>query len=102
MKTRNEFLVLKQLSDRIYRFLYKYADIRPDFDAEFDEDAEKYSSPDASYLRYCADLLSKGTIPDNCHSEWGSGGYKPYTSAEGKQEHDYLVGEIRNLITKKS
>ena len=30
--------------------------------------------------------------------EWSSGGYKPYSSKEGREEHDYLVKEIYKII----
>lgn len=93
---------MKQLAKRIYIFLEKYAGIRPDFNPEYDEDYEKYTSPDASMMRYCADMLNEEKKPERCFSEWGSGGYEPYTSKEGKEEHDYLVKEIYKIIDKKS
>lgn len=93
---------MKQLAKRIYSFLEKYAGIRPDFDPQYEEDYEKYTSPDASMLRYCADMLNQEKIPQQRpFSQWSSGGYKPYTSKEGKEEHDYLVKEIYKIIDKK-
>jgi len=35
---------------------------------------------------------------EQCWSEWSGGGYKPYSSKEGKEEHDYLVREIYKII----
>jgi hypothetical protein len=60
---------MKELATRIYTFLEKYAKIRPDFD----DDTEKYTSPDASILRYCADVLNDGKIPNMSDSSWESG-----------------------------
>lgn len=90
---------MKELAKRIYEFLEKYARISPNWDGEIDE--EKYSSPDASQMRYCADMLSKEIKPLQCWSEWGSGGYQPYSSKLGAKEHDELVEEIYEIINKK-
>lgn len=87
-----------ELSERIYKFLDQYAGIRPDWDAEFDNEDEKYTSPDASMMKACADYIKDGLKPPFCHSEWGSGGYKPYSSEEGRKEHDFLVKEIYKII----
>jgi hypothetical protein len=87
-----------KLSDRIYKFIDKYAGIKPDFDPEYDDEDDKFTSPDASQMKYCADMLSKGLKPTQCWSEWGSGGYKPYISKEGREEHDFLVKEIYKII----
>lgn len=93
--------MMKELSKRIYSFLEKYAAVRPDWDSEYDDEDEKYTSPDASHLKYCADMLDKEVIPYTCLSDWGSGGYKPITSVEGREEHDYLVKTIYGLIKNK-
>lgn len=61
---------MKELATRIYTFLEKYANINPNFDADFDDDNEKYTSPDVSILRYCADVLNDGKIPNMCDSSW--------------------------------
>lgn len=92
---------LKELSNRIYSFLDKYAGVRPDWDPEHDDEEDKYTSPDASQMKYCADMLSKDLKPTQCWSEWGGGGYKPYSSREGREEHDYLVNEIYKIINSK-
>ena len=89
---------MKELAKRIYKFLDKYAGLRPDWNFEFDDEEDKYTSPDASQMEYCADMLNTGQKPLQCFSEWGSGGYQPYTSKEGKVEHDYLVKEIYKII----
>jgi len=87
---------MKKLAERIYIFLDKYAGIRPDYDPKLDDEYDKYTSPDAAMLKHCADLLSEGKCPPSrCWSEWGSGGYHPYTSKEGKKEHDELMVEIK-------
>ena len=89
----------RPLAIRIYKFLDKYAGIRPDWDPEIDDTNDKYTSPDASMMKATADMLSEAMTPSRCFSEWGSGGYKPYSSKEGRAEHDQLMKEI-NLITK--
>lgn len=91
--------IMKNLSSRIYKFLDKYAAISPNWDEEYDLDEEKYTSPDASEIRTCADLLSQDIIPDKCYSDWESGGYKPYSSKEGREEHDLLISEIYKIIS---
>jgi hypothetical protein len=98
MKKMEEFIEMKKLVDRIYQFIDKYAGIRPDWDAQYDDEDDKFTSPDASQMKYCADMISKGLKPQQCWSEWSSGGYKPYSSKEGREEHDYLVKEIYKII----
>jgi hypothetical protein len=66
-------------------------------ECQFEDDAEKYASPDASALRSCADMLAEGVQPVACWSEWGSGGYQPYNSTEGRREHDELVAKLQEL-----
>lgn len=92
---------MKELAERIYKFLDKYACIRPLWDPKNDDIDDKFTSPDASQMKYCADLLSKGLKPFRCFSEWGGGGYKPYSSIEGRVEHDYLVKEVYKIINNK-
>lgn len=90
-----------KLSERIDSFLLNYACVKPDWDPEFDEEDEKYTSPDASMLKYCSDLLKDGIKPTHCFSEWSSGGYKPYTSTEGFELHNELVKEVCGIINNK-
>ena len=92
---------LKELAERIYKFLDKYAGIRPDWNPETDDADEKYTSPDAAQMKYCADVLKSGRIPLQCFSEWGGGGYKPYSSKEGREEHHSLVMEVYKIINSK-
>ncbi len=87
---------MKELAKRIHAFIDKYAGISPNWDGESEDD--KFTSPDASQMKYCADMLSKELKPTQCWSEWGGGGYKPYSSREGRAEHDYLVSEIYKII----
>lgn len=89
---------MQALAQRIYRFLEAYAAIRGDYDPEYDDEEDKYASPDASMLKGAADLLMAGQMPKRCWSEWGSGGYRPYASAEGRLEHDALVAELSKLM----
>lgn len=87
-----------ELAARIIDFLEKYAKIRPDWDAVYDEEEDKFTSPDASMLKYCADMLYMDKKPLSCFSEWSSGGYGPYSSVEGREEHDTIVKEIYTII----
>lgn len=92
---------MENLAIRIYKFLDTYAVIKPDYNSKFDDEDDKFTSPDASQMKYCADMLSKNLKPTRCWSEWGSGGYRPYSSKEGLNEHNSLVEEIYKIINKK-
>ena len=76
----------KELSQRIRKFLKEYAVV---IDGE-------YTSPDAYQLEAAAVILESGkpltTFP---WSEWGSGGYKPYSSKKGSKEHDEILELIK-------
>ncbi len=87
---------MKELAIRILNFLDTYAAISPNWDKESDDG--KYTCPDAYQLKVCAEMIEKEMKPLRCWSEWGSGGYKPYSSREGREEHDYLVTEIYKII----
>lgn len=89
---------MEELAYRIYNFLEIYACLNPNWDAKYDEVCEKYTSPDAAQLRECADLFLKGIKPKQAHSDWESGGYKPYTSKEGKKEHNEILKQIYKFI----
>ncbi len=91
---------MENLAKRILKFIDTYAGVRPDW-CEIEGIDEKYTSPDAYEMLYCANELNNNKIPIQCFSEWGSGGYNPYTSKEGKEEHDYLRSKIYDLINKK-
>jgi len=98
-----ELSEMETLAKRIYDFVNKYAGISPNWiETEDKEDVDgKYTSPDAYQMLYCADMLNHGQKPIRCFSEWGSGGYKPYSSREGREEHDYLVKEVYKIINGK-
>jgi hypothetical protein len=85
------------LPQRIQSFLDKYAVLNPNKEDDLDA---KYTSPDAHQIQSAAILLSNGIIPSRCFSEWSSGGYKPYSSKEGREEHDSLVKEVYSIINK--
>lgn len=84
-----------RLADRIDAFLEKYASISPNFKDETDD---KYTGPDPYSLIACANNLRSGHTLYESNSDWGSGCYKPYTSEEGKKEHDYIVIKIHSFI----
>jgi len=52
------------ISKQIYSFLDNFAELNPNWDEEYDDEDDKYTSPDASQMKYCADmiLLNKKTI----------------------------------------
>lgn len=81
---------MEALALRIKQFLDKYAGI--------DSEGE-YTSPDAYMLLEAAQFLEQGSLPRRFPwSEWGSGGYKPYTSEIGRKEHDAILEEIKKLM----
>lgn len=84
------------LSDEIRQFIDKYAGVRPDYDPTSDPIEEKYTSPDAYEMLRAAEDLEAGRvyIP---FSSWGSGGYKPYLSQEGRQLHEDLINKLVKL-----
>lgn len=91
----DDFSTRNELIRNIHEFLNEYAVKNPNY---IDETDNLYTSPDADELLYCAKCLENNIVPERCHSEWGSGGYHPYTSKIGKEEHDNLVEEIRYYI----
>lgn len=56
-------------------------------------DPTEYSSPDAVELERFAFELETVSRPalKPPFSEWGSGGYKPYTSKRGRELHDAIL-----------
>ena len=75
--------------------------VSPNYDPTYDDEDDKFTSPDASQLKYCADMLSSGRIPKSCNSSWESCGYKEYSSVSARSEHDYIVKEVYKLINGK-
>lgn len=85
------------LADDIREFLDDHAKVRPDYDPEFEEPAERFTSPDASELLAAARIIEKGNeLPSMPWSSWGSGGYAPYDDKEAKARHDELLDRIRS------
>lgn len=85
-----------ELSERILNFVDKYAKISPNWNN--DEDDEKYTAPDVYQLLDCVNSIQNNTPIFRCWSDWGCGGYSPYTSKEGKEEHDFIIKEINKII----
>jgi hypothetical protein len=79
----------KTLAKRIRKFLDTYA--------KKDAEGAEWNSPDAYELERCIRELETGVILKAPFSEWGSGGYYPYTSKEGQKEHDEILKEIKKL-----
>lgn len=94
----------KELSKQLFTFLEKFAEVRPDYDPEYEDKDEKFTSPDASILFAAATLLNEqGVLPHDfsLFSSWGSGGYKPYDDTIGQATHAALVNKAKSLIGKK-
>lgn len=89
---------MKELVERIYKFIEAYAGVRLDWNVEYDDEDEKFTSSDVSQMKYCADMISKGLKSQQCWSEWSGGGYKLYSSKGGREKHDCLVKEIYKII----
>lgn len=91
------------LSREIFDFIGEFAEIKADFDPDFDDEDEKFASPDASVLFAAATILKSGkALPKDfsLHSSWESGGYSPYTSEKGKKQHDEIIIKLSKLIKK--
>ncbi len=91
----------KKLAKDIDNFIEKYAAISPNYDPKYDDEDEKYTGPDPYELLGCSKFLKSGKKPIKCHSDWGSGAYKPYSSKEGKTIHDSIVDRIYKIINSK-
>lgn len=79
-----------KLQDRIRAFLKTYAGTTEEGD---------YTSPDAYQLEAAAELLEQGKkLNDMPWSEWGSGGYRPYTSETGRKEHESILKALRKAL----
>lgn len=64
-----EHIKMNKLAERIYKFIDQYVGIRPDWNVKNDNEHDKFTSPDASQMKYCADMLKKGIKPQQCWSE---------------------------------
>ena len=83
---------MKALADRIDKFLTEYG-------KRSANDPDEWSSPDAAELETVAKFLRVGKhVPRIPWSEWGSGGYGPYTSTKGRTEHDDILQLIKQFI----
>gem|GEM_PF-2111714 len=91
----------QQLAARIKVFIDKYAGVSPNYDSTedpTDKYGTKYTSPDAYALLAVVQAIEADVSIRYPNSEWGSGGYKPYTSKEGMIEHGEIMGQVVNLI----
>lgn len=90
-----------ELADEIMRFLDKHANSSASYDPETDEPGDRYSSPDACELHVAAERLRRGMgIDRSPWSEWGSGGYSPYTDKTARAWHDDLVEKVAAQIVR--
>jgi hypothetical protein len=86
---------MDEIAARIDAFLAEYGKRSAD-------DGKEWSSPDASELEACSTVLKSGKFPSRYPwSEWGSGGYGPYTSKQGRREHDDILKVLGNIIEAK-
>lgn len=97
IETYKDLIKRVDLSNRILRFLEKYAGVRPDYDPNFDNIEERFTSSDAGCLFYAAYQLDNDFPVSPFISSWESGGYTPYGSKEGRKEHDEIISQIINL-----
>lgn len=80
----------------IKEFLDQHAGIRGDYDPEWDEPDERFSSPDASELLHVAHSLAAGwAITHMPNASWESGGFKPYSDQEARAKFDALMERIK-------
>lgn len=85
---------MKELAERIYKFIEKYAQVSPDYNGT----NKKYTNVDVLSMLACADSLIEGKKPKECFSSWScSGAYEPRLSKEGKQEHNDIINEIYKI-----
>lgn len=90
-----------ELADEIMRFLDKHANSSASYDPEVDEPGDRYSSPDACELHVAAERLRRGMgIDRSPWSEWGSGGYSPYSDKAAREWHDRLVEQVAAHIVR--
>ena len=87
----------EEIAANIFRFLASHAKTAADFDPAFDQDADRYSSPDAALLHAAAERIAVGQMPDRVMSSWESGGFTPYTDRAARAWHDNLVGLVNGL-----
>ncbi len=88
-------MLAKELSGKIQKFIKKYG-------KRSAEDESEWSSPDAALMEMAAkELEAHGYVSSDPWSSWGSGGYGPYSSSEGRKEHDELLEEISKHLKRK-
>jgi len=83
-----------RLGDEIKEFLSKHG--KRDVN-----NPTEWSSPDACLLETVATQLLSETPLEEIRipfSEWGSGGYKPYSDQKAKDWHDSLLSRIEKTI----
>ena len=89
-----------KLADRILKFLDIYGVKEPSNLTQSESLFPHWNGPDSSMLEAFANALLQCRKLFYPHSEWGSGCYKPYTSTEGKTEHDEILRLISNRLHK--
>ena len=78
------------LANRIDAFLSRYGKKGHDGD---------WNGPDSTEMECTAIILREGGKPSRIPwSEWSSGCYVPFTSEDGRHEHDMLLKDIGSLI----
>jgi len=83
---------MKELASEIHDFLHMHG--KRDVN-----DPKEWNSPDAGQLELFAKILEGGGYPAAMpHSEWGSGGYKPYISSIARLKHELLLVKCKKMM----
>lgn len=86
----------KELAEKIFAFLKRCALERADFDPEWDDEEDRYASPDASMMKAAAESLLAGKKPDRVLSGWSMSGAYRGTEEDGK-EHKEILDALREF-----
>lgn len=82
----------KELAEEIKEFMMAYGK------RDANEPSE-WNSPDGCMMECAAlELEARGYVSRLPFSDWGSGGYKPYSSKEGEKLHNDLKVKISKFL----
>jgi hypothetical protein len=87
------------LAKKITNFLLRNAEIKANYNPEYDE-AIKYTSSGASALYMASKLLQDtGKLPKefNLDMSWERGGYAPHTDVVGREIHAKIIEDCNNF-----
>ena len=96
---RLDKIMKKLLAKDIKDFLESYGKIKADYDPEYDEEYERFSSPDASELLYASERLEQRELLERFPwSDYSSGGYE--RGARVLEQHQALLERIKPFVKK--